>query len=67
MPAELHWHQDQPRFTIRSKGLSFLARFTREDLVADAELSLAARMLATRKDREQAVQFIESVATDLGP
>jgi hypothetical protein len=65
-PAELHWHQENTRFTIRSRGIAFNVHFTHEDLVVDAELSLAARILATRKNREKAVQFIESVADELG-
>jgi len=32
----------------------------------DAELSLAARMMASDANRKQAVQFIESIAGDLG-
>jgi hypothetical protein len=66
VPAELHWHREKPQLTIDSKGFSFIVNFTREDLVVDAELSLAARMLATSKHREDAVKMIESVANDLG-
>ena len=66
MPAELHWHRDRPQFTIQSEWLSFIVHFTPEDLVVDAELSLAAKMLATRKHREDAVRIIESVADNLG-
>jgi hypothetical protein len=66
VPAELHWHQEKPQLTIRSKWLSFVVHFTHEELVVDAELSLAAKMLATRKHREEAVKVIESVADDLG-
>jgi hypothetical protein len=41
-------------------------RFTHEDLVVDAELSLAAKMLATSRHRADAVKIIESVADHLG-
>ena len=66
MPAELHWDQEQPRFTIRSKWLSFIVHFSHELLVVDAELTLAAKMLATPENRRSAVKFIESIANDLG-
>ncbi len=66
MPAELHWHREKPQFMIRSEWLSFIVHFTPEDLVVDAELSLAAKMLATRRHREDAVKIIESVADNLG-
>jgi hypothetical protein len=66
VPAELQWHDEKPQFMIRSEWLSFIVRFTHEDLVVDAELTLAAKMLATRKHREDAVKIIESVAEGLG-
>ena len=39
--------------------------FTRERMVVDAELSLAAKMFATEENRRHAVHFIDSVANDL--
>jgi hypothetical protein len=66
VPTELHWHAEEPRFTIRSKLLSFIVHFTPELLVVDAELTLAAKLLATRENRETAVRFIDSIANDLG-
>jgi hypothetical protein len=66
MAAELHWHREEPRFTISANGLSFIVHFTAEDLVVDAELSPAVRTSATTGHREQAVRFIESMASDLG-
>ena len=66
MPAELHWHKEKPQFTIRSQWLSFVVHFTHEHMVVDAELSLAAKMLATPANRQTAVRFIESIANDLG-
>src|SRR4051794_21033091 len=65
METELHWHPSQPRFTIRSKLLSFVVHFTADDLVVDAELTLAAKMFATDAHRKQAVTFIESIAKEL--
>jgi hypothetical protein len=46
--------------------LSFVVHFTHELLVVDAELSLAAKLLATKENRETAVRFIESIVNDLG-
>jgi hypothetical protein len=65
MPAELSWSAAKPELTIRSQWISFIIRFTRDRMVVDAELSLAAKLLATHENRRHAVQFIESVATDL--
>src|SRR5262249_24792307 len=63
--TELHWPHAKPQFTIRSRLLSFVVHFTPESLVVDAELTLAAKMLATDADRKQAVTFIESIAQEL--
>jgi hypothetical protein len=65
METELHWHPRDPAFTIKGKMLSFIVHFTDEDLVVHAELSLAAKMLATDSHRRNAVKFIESIASDL--
>jgi hypothetical protein len=46
--------------------MSFVVCFTQESLVVDAELSTAAKLLATKQNRESAVQFIDSIANDLG-
>lgn len=66
MPTELHWHPERPQFTIRAPLLSFVVRFTPEAMAVDAELSLAAKALATQQHRRVAVQFIDSIATELG-
>ncbi len=63
VPTELQWHPDRPQFTIRAQWLSFVVRFTHE---VDAELSLAAKAFATQTHRQNAVRFIDSIATDLG-
>ena len=65
MPAELSWHAAKPELTIRGKWISFVVNFTHDRMVVDAELSLAAKMMATEENRRHAVQFIESVANDL--
>jgi hypothetical protein len=67
IPTEMLWHATHPQFTIRSNLMSFIVNFTHDErLVVDAELSLAARLLASDANRKQAVQFIESIAVDLG-
>lgn len=67
IPTELKWHATHPQFTIRSSLLSFIVNFTADErLVVDAELSMAARLMASDANRKQAVQFIESIAVDLG-
>jgi hypothetical protein len=66
VPTELHWHPAEPQFTIKSRWLSFVGRFTPETLVIDAELTLAAKMMATPEHRSHAVRFIESIANELG-
>jgi hypothetical protein len=64
--TELHWHPAQPRFTIRSRWVSFHGHFTPDTLVVDAELSLTARLMATDEHRGQAVRFLDAIANDLG-
>ena len=67
IPTELRWHPSDPEFTIHSSMLSFVVHFTVDNrLVVAAEMSMAARMLATVANRRQAVQFIESIAVGLG-
>ena len=66
MATELHWHAVKPQFTISSALLSFVVHFTHDLLVVDAELTLAAKLLATKENRETAVKFIDSLANDLG-
>ena len=65
VPAELSWHHSRPEFTIASKWLSFVGRFTAEMLIVEAELTWAAKMMATDEHRRAAVQFIDSLANDL--
>jgi hypothetical protein len=65
VPTELSWHVAKPELTIRSKWISLVVNFAQERMVVSAELSLAAKMLATDENRRHAVRFIESVANDL--
>ncbi|MDG3007097.1 hypothetical protein [Paludisphaera mucosa] len=66
MPTELQWNPDRSQFTIRAQWLSFIVRFTAGVMQVDAELSLAAKAMATQTHRRDAVRFIDSIATDLG-
>lgn len=65
LPLEMHWHPDRDRLVIRSALLSFFVLFADEQMIVDAELSLAARLMGTAENRRKAVAFIESVAADL--
>lgn len=65
IPTELHWHPEKPQFTIRSPWASFIVEFTTDQMIIDAELSLAAKMLATKENRRTAVELIDSIANDL--
>ena len=64
--TDFRWHPEKPQFTIGSPWLNFIVHFTPENLVVDAELTLTAKMFATQENRRLAVQFIESIANDLG-
>ena len=63
--AELLDHPTKPEMTIKTKWLSFIVQFHKETLTVDAELSLAAKKLATNENRKVAVSFIDSIANDL--
>jgi hypothetical protein len=66
LPTELRWHQSKPEFVISSRLLSFIGRYTTERLVVDAELTLAAKMLATDEHRRTAVRLLDDIADSLG-
>jgi hypothetical protein len=64
--SELVLHPSQPeRMTIRTRWLSFIIQFHKEKLTVDAELSLAAKLMATEQNRRLAIRFIDSIADDL--
>ncbi|MDR3620104.1 MAG: hypothetical protein P4L85_12195 [Paludisphaera borealis] len=66
VPSELVLHPTKPELmTIKTKWLSLVIQFHQEKLTIDAELSLAAKMMATDQNRKLAVQFIDSIADDL--
>src|SRR5262245_34257508 len=63
--TELHWHPARPQFTLKSRWLSFHGHYTHEKLVVDAELTLAAKMMATPEHRRHAVRFLDELADEL--
>lgn len=63
--AELLDHPTRPEMTIRTKWASFIVQFGHGNLRVDAELSLAARVLATAENRRLAVHLIDQIANDL--
>ena len=63
--AELLENPAKPEMTIKTRWLSFIVQFHRQTLRVDAELSLAAKVMATHENRQVAVQFIDSIANDL--
>ncbi len=65
VPTELSQNPARPEMTIKTKWLSFIVQFGKETMRVDAELSLAAKMLATSENRQVAVRFIDSIANDL--
>jgi hypothetical protein len=64
--TEFHWHGEAPRFSIRSRWATFHAGYTPEHLTVDAELSFAARALATDSHRRRAVALLDAIADSLG-
>ena len=65
IPVEFSWNHTRSSITIESKWVSFLIHFAQGRMVVDAELSFAAKMLATEKNRREVVTLISSVADDL--
>src|SRR4051812_33464265 len=65
VPTELLQNPAKPEMTIKTKWLSFIVQFGKETMRVHAELSLAAKMLATSENRQVAVRFIDSIANDL--
>ncbi len=65
IPVEFSWNKNRSSITIGSKWVSFLIHFVHDKMVVDAELSFAARLLATESNRRQVVTLIRSVADDL--
>ncbi len=45
--------------------ISFIVHFTDDKMTVDADLSLAAKMMATQQNRKDAVDFIDSIVNDL--
>jgi len=65
IPVRLTWGQGEPSFLIASQWASFLVSFAQGRLIVDAQLSLAAKMLATEKNRQSVISIINSIADEL--
>jgi hypothetical protein len=63
--TELLENPAKPEMTIKTRWLSLIVQFNKQTLRVDAELSLAAKVMATHENRRVAVQFIDSIANDL--
>ncbi len=64
--SQLIHHSDKPELmTIKTKWASFVIHFQHELMTVTAELSLAAKMMATEQNRKVAIQLIDSIADDL--
>ena len=65
IPVNFSWNLSRSSITIGSKWVSFMIHFAQDMMVVDAELSFAAKMLATDSNRRQVINLINSVADDL--
>jgi hypothetical protein len=65
IPVRFTWGQGEPSFLIASQWASFLVSFAHDRLIVDAQLSLAARMLFTEKNRQFVINIINGIADDL--
>jgi|GEM_PF-1306358 len=64
--SELIDHPGDPhRLTIKSRWASLDVRFHNQMMIVDAQLSLAARLLATDHNRRRVVRFIDDLADEL--
>ncbi|MDR3639562.1 MAG: heavy metal translocating P-type ATPase [Isosphaeraceae bacterium] len=66
MSAEFEWHATDPVLTVKSPTMSMTVSFTPDRMAVHAKMSLAARALATRGNKQKAVQMIEEVAGKFG-
>jgi hypothetical protein len=65
VPVRLTWGQGKRSFQLASQWASFSVSFADDRLIVDAQLSLAARMLATKKNRQSLIDIINSIADEL--
>src|SRR5262249_5718526 len=63
--ADLEWSDTAPELTIRSRWISFLVEFHDKSMIVTAELSLAAKLLATDENRRRAVEFVDDLMDEL--
>jgi hypothetical protein len=65
VPIRMTWGQGEPSLLLASHWASFLVSFAHGRLIVDAQLSLAAKMLATEKNRQSLIDMINSIADEL--
>jgi hypothetical protein len=65
IPVRLTWGQGEPSFLLDSQWASFSVSFADERLTVDAQLSLAAKVLATQKNRQSIIKIINNIADEL--
>lgn len=64
--SKLAWEEEGKTLALRSKMASLLIRMVEERLIVEAELSLAARMMAKKEHVARATRMVEGLADDLG-
>ncbi len=65
IPVRLTWGQGEPSFRLASQWASFAVSFADDRLIVDAQLSIAAKMLATEKNRQSVIDIINRIADEL--
>lgn len=65
VPVRLTWGQGEPSFLLASQWASFSVSFAGDRLTVDAQLSLAAKVLATEKNRQSVIAIINNLADEL--
>jgi hypothetical protein len=66
VPAQIGWHASEPTLEMRSEWISLFVSFAGEQMAIDAEMSMAARLMATPANRRRAVDMIDGIAKELG-
>jgi hypothetical protein len=65
VPVRMTWGQGEPTFLLASQWASFSVSFAHERLTVDAQLSLAARIFVTAKNRQIVINIINTIADEL--
>ena len=65
MPVELVWLEEKDQCMLKSTWLSFNFVFTPEVMTVTADMTFAAKMMATPENKKRAVKIISEVADNL--